>query len=169
MAQLVGATGPRGAVVDWFTGRCSSCSRLRCAPTGPEDQEVGIAAWAGPTRCSGTKLAQGAKGEALLQLLLYSDLLAEGQGLEPERMHLALGGGGSENPTSFRVAEYAGYYRHRPPAVRQRGRLVEASLGAAVVSTAAGSSERACPFGEGVLLNPFAGAGSTIAAAIAAR
>ena len=26
-------------------------------------------------------------------------------------MHLALGGGGSENPASFRVAEYATYYR----------------------------------------------------------
>ena len=26
-------------------------------------------------------------------------------------MHLALGGGGSENPASFRVAEYAAYYR----------------------------------------------------------
>ena len=63
-----------------------------------------------------TKLARRAKGEALLQLLLYSDLLAQAQGIEPERMHLALGGGGSENPASFRVAEYAAYYR----AVRRR-------------------------------------------------
>ena len=63
-----------------------------------------------------TKLARRAKGEALLQLLLYSDLLAQAQGIEPEMMHLVLGGDGSENPASFRVAEYAAYYR----AVRHR-------------------------------------------------
>ena len=63
-----------------------------------------------------TKLARRAKGEALLQLLLYSDLLAQAQAIEPEMMHLALGGDGSENPASFRVAEYAAYYR----AVRHR-------------------------------------------------
>jgi len=62
------------------------------------------------------KLARRAKGEALLQLLLYSDLLAQAQGIEPELMHLALGGGGSESSASFRVAEYAAYYR----AVRRR-------------------------------------------------
>ena len=61
------------------------------------------------------KLARRAKGEALLQLLLYSDLLAQAQGIEPELMHLALGGGG-ESSASFRVAEYAAYYR----AVRRR-------------------------------------------------
>ena len=62
------------------------------------------------------KLARRAKGEALLQLLLYSDLLGQAQGIEPELMHLALGETGSEHPASFRVAEYAAYYR----AVRQR-------------------------------------------------
>ena len=62
------------------------------------------------------KLARRAKGEALLQLLLYSDLLAQAQGIEPELMHLALSGGGSESSASFRVAEYAAYYR----AVRRR-------------------------------------------------
>jgi len=62
------------------------------------------------------KLARRAKGEALLQLLLYSDLLAQAQGIEPELMHLALGGDGSEGSASFRVAEYAAYYR----AVRRR-------------------------------------------------
>ena len=62
------------------------------------------------------KLARRAKGEVLLQLLLYSDLLAQAQGIEPELMHLVLGGGDSENPASFRVTEYAAYYR----AVRQR-------------------------------------------------
>ena len=63
-----------------------------------------------------TKLARHGKGEALLQLLLYSDLLAQAQGIEAELMHLALGGGRGESRTSFRVAEYAAYYR----VVRQR-------------------------------------------------
>ena len=62
------------------------------------------------------KLARRTKGEALLQLLLYSDLLAQAQGIEPELMHLALVGDGSEGSASFRVAEYAAYYR----AVRRR-------------------------------------------------
>ena len=62
------------------------------------------------------KLARTAKGEALLQLLLYSDLLSRAQGIDPERMHLALGGTNSEGTTAFRVVEYAAYYR----AVRQR-------------------------------------------------
>ena len=62
------------------------------------------------------KLARTARGEALLQLLLYSDLLSQAQGTDPERMHLALGGTNSEGTTAFRVAEYAAYYR----AVRQR-------------------------------------------------
>ena len=61
------------------------------------------------------KLARTAKGEALLQLLLYSDLLRHVQGTAPERMHLALGGDGGRFE-SFRVAEHAAYYR----VVRQR-------------------------------------------------
>ena len=64
-----------------------------------------------PTEVLDAKLARRAKGEALLQLLLYSDLLAQAQGIEPELMHVALGGGGSENSASFRAAEYAAYYR----------------------------------------------------------
>ena len=62
------------------------------------------------------KLAREAKGAALLQLLLYSDLLQGVQGTEPEWMHLALGGGSGPMDASFRVAEYAAYYR----AVRRR-------------------------------------------------
>ena len=62
------------------------------------------------------KLARSAKGEALLQLLLYSDLLARVQGMEPAWMHLALGGSNGRNRASFRVVEYAAYYR----AVRRR-------------------------------------------------
>ncbi len=62
------------------------------------------------------KLARTAKGAALLQLLLYSDLLQRRQGAAPESMHLALGGGRGAVDASFRVAEYAAYYR----AVRRR-------------------------------------------------
>ena len=62
------------------------------------------------------KLARIAKGEALLQLLLYSDLLAQAQGAGPEWMHLALGGSDGPTEASFRVVEYSAYYR----AVRRR-------------------------------------------------
>ena len=62
------------------------------------------------------KLAREARGTAVLQLLLYSDLLQHVQGAAPERMHLALGGGRGLVDASFRVAEYAAYYR----AVRRR-------------------------------------------------
>ena len=50
-----------------------------------------------------TKLARHAKASAVLQLCMYSDLLAELQGRWPERMHLALGGVQRET-ASFRVA-----------------------------------------------------------------
>ena len=62
------------------------------------------------------KLASLARGTALLQLLLYSDLLAAVQGCEPERTHLALGGSDGRIDASFRVVEYSAYYR----AVRRR-------------------------------------------------
>ena len=57
------------------------------------------------------KLARVARGTALLQLLLYSDLLATVQGREPESVHLALGGGDGRIDARFRVVEYAAYYR----------------------------------------------------------
>ena len=62
------------------------------------------------------KLASVARGTALLQLLLYSDLLAAVQECEPERTHLALGGSDGRVDASFRVVEYSAYYR----AVRRR-------------------------------------------------
>ncbi|MCY4661715.1 MAG: TM0106 family RecB-like putative nuclease [Acidobacteria bacterium] len=57
------------------------------------------------------KLASLARGTALLQLLLYSDLVAAVQGCEPERTHLALGGSEGRIDASFRVVEYSAYYR----------------------------------------------------------
>ena len=57
-----------------------------------------------------TKLARHAKASAVLQLCMYSDLLREYQGQAPSEMHLALGGVKGET-VSFRVADYAAYYR----------------------------------------------------------
>ena len=57
-----------------------------------------------------TKLARHATASAVLQLSLYSDMVRELQGRQPEEMHLALGGVQRET-VSFRVADYAAYYR----------------------------------------------------------
>ena len=57
-----------------------------------------------------TKLARHATASAVLQLCLYSDMVAALQGAQPQEMHLALGGVQRET-VSFRVADYAAYYR----------------------------------------------------------
>ncbi|MYD87453.1 MAG: TM0106 family RecB-like putative nuclease [Acidobacteria bacterium] len=57
-----------------------------------------------------TKLARHAKASAVLQLAMYSELLEAVQGKAPAEMHLALGGVMREK-LSFRVADYAAYYR----------------------------------------------------------
>jgi predicted RecB family nuclease len=56
-----------------------------------------------------TKLARSAKVRAILQLCLYSELLAKIQGTEPEWMHVVLGG--STKPERFFVSHYAAYFR----------------------------------------------------------
>ena len=55
-----------------------------------------------------TKLARRVKPYFLLQLCLYSELLAASQGSPPERAHVVLGTRARE---SFRLAEFAAYYR----------------------------------------------------------
>lgn len=57
-----------------------------------------------------TKLARHVKGSAVLQLALYSELLERAQGLVPEEMHVALGGGARE-VRHLRVEDYAAYAR----------------------------------------------------------
>jgi predicted RecB family nuclease len=57
-----------------------------------------------------TKLAREAKGGALLQVLLYADLLARVQGRAPDHVHLALGGPEARTER-FRVTDYAAYFR----------------------------------------------------------
>ncbi|HWA58583.1 MAG TPA: TM0106 family RecB-like putative nuclease, partial [Gemmatimonadales bacterium] len=62
-----------------------------------------------------TKLSREAKAGALLQVLLYADMLASLQGAEPEQVHLVLGGP-EPRPAAFRVRHYAAYFR----SVRER-------------------------------------------------
>ncbi|HWK50120.1 MAG TPA: TM0106 family RecB-like putative nuclease, partial [Steroidobacter sp.] len=57
-----------------------------------------------------TKLARETKGGTVLQLCLYSDLLASSQGRVPERMYVVTPGCGFE-PVPYRTAAYAAYYR----------------------------------------------------------
>jgi uncharacterized protein len=56
------------------------------------------------------KLARETKAATILQLSLYSDLLAKVQGITPERMHVVAPSEGF-TPESFLVTEYAAYYR----------------------------------------------------------
>ena len=74
------------------------------------------------------KLARAAKGEAVLQLLLYSDLLAREQGVEPAWMHLALGGGDGRARVRLRVVEYAAYYPRGSPPFRGARRRAAGNL-----------------------------------------
>jgi predicted RecB family nuclease len=56
-----------------------------------------------------TKLARSAKARALIQLCFYSDLLSGIQCMEPEWMHVVLGGGAK--PERFPVRHYIAYFR----------------------------------------------------------
>jgi uncharacterized protein len=56
-----------------------------------------------------TKLARSTKATALVQLCFYSDLLARIQGLEPQWMHVVLGG--TATPERFQVQRYIAYFR----------------------------------------------------------
>src|SRR2546426_2127053 len=71
-----------------------------------------------------TKLARRPKPEFIVQLCLYSDLLARYQGLQPEHMHVVLGTGERE---SFRLQEFAAFYRRLLG--RYEGRLSENFVG----------------------------------------
>jgi len=57
-----------------------------------------------------TKLAQETRAGTLLQLCLYSELLAELQGLAPEKMHVVKPGLDFA-PESFRFDDFGAYYR----------------------------------------------------------
>jgi uncharacterized protein len=57
-----------------------------------------------------TKLARETKGATVLQLSLYSDLLATAQGRAPEYMYVVTPGSGFE-PEQYRTAAFGAYYR----------------------------------------------------------
>jgi uncharacterized protein len=57
-----------------------------------------------------TKLARGTKGNTVLQICLYSDLLTDAQGLAPEFAYVVTPGSGFK-PQEFRYSDYAAYYR----------------------------------------------------------
>jgi hypothetical protein len=65
------------------------------------------------------KLARETKAETVLQLCLYSELLAELQGLEPEFFHVIRPYTGFE-PESYRLASFAAYYRWSNGRCRRR-------------------------------------------------
>ena len=56
-----------------------------------------------------TKLARSTKAGALVQLCFYSDLLSRIQGVEPQNMHVVLGG--RATPERFPVQRYIAYVR----------------------------------------------------------
>jgi hypothetical protein len=72
------------------------------------DQASRLGAWS--YEVVDAKLAREAKGGALLQLLVYADLLEAVQGVPPPHVHLALGGP-EPRKISFRTADYAAYFR----------------------------------------------------------
>lgn len=75
-----------------------------------------------------TKLARETKGNTILQISLYSDLLANVQGIAAESAHVVTPGTNFE-PEVYRVSDYAAYYRH-----------VKGSLESAVAAPAAASA-----------------------------
>jgi predicted RecB family nuclease len=58
-----------------------------------------------------TKLARETKGNTVLQISLYSDLLSETQGTEPVSAFVVTPGT-NYVPETYRIADYAAYYRH---------------------------------------------------------
>ena len=63
-----------------------------------------------------TKLARHPDAKHLIQLGVYSDLIAARQGLAPELAHLVLGDGSQH---SFRVRDFAAYVRHAQQRLEQ--------------------------------------------------
>lgn len=75
-----------------------------------------------------TKLARETKGNTVLQISLYSDLLSKTQGADPVSSFVVTPGT-NYAPETYRIADYAAYYRH-----------VRGSLERAVSSAVAGAA-----------------------------
>jgi predicted RecB family nuclease len=74
-----------------------------------------------------TKLARMTKGNTVLQISLYSDLLSEAQGLEPQSAFVVTPGT-NYAPEEYRIADYAAYYRHVRESLE---RAISSSVGSA--------------------------------------
>jgi predicted RecB family nuclease len=72
-----------------------------------------------------TKLSRETKGGTVLQLSLYSDLLAKAQGLTPQRFHV-IAPWSEYQPQTFRVAAFAAYYRRVRFSLEQAVKLDQA-------------------------------------------
>lgn len=71
------------------------------------DRPSGLGAWS--YEVVETKLARSTKVRALIQLCFYSNLLSTAQGVEPDWMHVVLGGG--RPPEKFPIQHYMAYFR----------------------------------------------------------
>ena len=69
-----------------------------------------------------TKLSRETKGGTVLQLSLYSDLLAKAQGLTPQWFHV-IAPWSEYQPQTFRVADFAAYYRRVRASLEQAVKL----------------------------------------------
>jgi uncharacterized protein len=58
-----------------------------------------------------TKLARETKGNTVLQISLYSELLSETQGTTPDTAYVVVPGT-NYSPETYRIADYAAYYRY---------------------------------------------------------
>jgi predicted RecB family nuclease len=72
------------------------------------EKPSGLGAWS--YEVIDTKLARETKGNTVLQLCLYSDLLSDAQELAPEFAYVVTPGSNFE-PQKFRYLDYAAYYR----------------------------------------------------------
>lgn len=119
------------ATLDLVAARASTRDALRQGPDVVFQAALSAARWGGwsdflervetPSdlgpfsyEVTDTKLKRRPDPKHLLQLVLYSDLLADVQGVMPEHAHIELGNG---ERVSFRLADYASYAR------RMRARL----------------------------------------------
>jgi predicted RecB family nuclease len=69
-----------------------------------------------------TKLSRETKGGTVLQLSLYSDLLTKAQGLTPQWFHV-IAPWSEYQPQTFRVADFAAYYRRVRASLEQAVKL----------------------------------------------
>jgi predicted RecB family nuclease len=72
-----------------------------------------------------TKLSRETKGGTVLQLSLYSDLLAKAQGLTPQWFHV-IAPWSEFQPQTFRTADFAAYYRRVRASLEQAVKLDQA-------------------------------------------